>query len=463
MPSVTLCMIVRDEEAVLADCLASARDAADDIVVVDTGSVDSTRRIATDAGARVFDFAWCNDFAAARNEALRHARGDWVLVLDADERLAPGSAAALRAALPRAKFDCGMLRLHDAACVDAKPAEVLSGRQRQAEVQLVPRLLRRADSLKYVDAIHENVLPWLRRRGMKVGGVDVDIIHLGATDEIVKAKAKIERNLGMLRSRIESDPGDVSAYGYFVHDLIRAGELGEARDAAERGWAHVDPSRESHPPMHRLATARAYLLIVGGRFAEAREVAAIARGIEGENPDFAFLEAYASECEALDSVEPLRTQLLGAARDGYRRCLSFDGRVFAQSFVVGASSWCGSMRLGTVELVLGRPAEALRAFDASLARKPGERAAALGRIEAMVDLGDAAGALARVEGLLHEASPDAWVLAAAAVHGLGMTNDARLFTARACSLLGKGLMAPHRKARLNHLARSLSLTSASGQ
>src|SRR5579864_7403545 len=153
MPSVTLCMIVRDEEAVLADCLASARDAVDDIVVVDTGSMDATRRIATDAGARVFDFAWCNDFAAARNEALRHARGDWVLVLDADERLAPGNAAKLRGALPRAKFDCGMLRLHDAACLDAKPAEVLSGRQRQAEVQLVPRLLRRADSLTYVDAI----------------------------------------------------------------------------------------------------------------------------------------------------------------------------------------------------------------------------------------------------------------------------------------------------------------------
>ena len=463
MPSITLCMIVRDEEAVLADCLASARDAVDDVVVVDTGSVDATRRIALDAGARVFDFTWRDDFAAARNEALRHARGDWVLVLDADERLGPGSAAKLRAALARAKFDCGMLKLHDASRVDAKPADVLSGRQRQAEVQLVPRLLRRTDSLIYVDAIHENVLPWLRRRGMKVAGVDVDIIHLGATDEIVQAKSKIDRNLRMLRTRIERDPGDVSAYGYFVHDLIRAGEIDEARETAKRGWAHVDPSRKNHPPMHRLATARAYLLIVGGRFAEAREVARIAREIEGENPDFAFLDAYASECEALDCVEPHRSQLLGAARQGYRRCLTFEGRVFAQSFVVGASSWCGSMRLGTVELVSGRPEEALRAFDASLARKPGERAAALGRVEAMVDLGDAAGALARVEGLLQEASADAWVLAAAAVHGLGMTDDARLFTARACSLLGKGLLAPHRKARLHQLARSLSLTSASGQ
>src|ERR1700733_750270 len=101
MASISLCMIVRDEEAMLGDCLASVRGVVDDVVVVDTGSRDATKRIAVEGGARVFDFVGCDDFAAARNESPRHARGQWVLVLDADERLAPGSAAVLRATLAR--------------------------------------------------------------------------------------------------------------------------------------------------------------------------------------------------------------------------------------------------------------------------------------------------------------------------------------------------------------------------
>src|SRR5262249_58698262 len=84
---VSLCMIVKDEEANLPACLDSAVDLVDEVVVVDTGSADNTRAVAARYGARVVDFAWCDSFAAARNESLRHATGDWVLWLDADDRL----------------------------------------------------------------------------------------------------------------------------------------------------------------------------------------------------------------------------------------------------------------------------------------------------------------------------------------------------------------------------------------
>lgn len=80
-------MIVRNEEQTLGPCLASVRDLADEIVIVDTGSTDRTRELARAAGARVFDFPWVDDFAAARNESLRHATGSWILWLDADDRL----------------------------------------------------------------------------------------------------------------------------------------------------------------------------------------------------------------------------------------------------------------------------------------------------------------------------------------------------------------------------------------
>ena len=86
---VSLCMIVKNEEERLPGCLESIRGLVDEIVVVDTGSSDRTQEIARSYGARVFLLPWSGDFAAARNESLRHATGDWILFLDADERLDP--------------------------------------------------------------------------------------------------------------------------------------------------------------------------------------------------------------------------------------------------------------------------------------------------------------------------------------------------------------------------------------
>src|ERR1700730_15626481 len=84
---VSLCLIARNEEANLPACLESAADLVDEIVVVDTGSTDRTKEVAARFGARIYDFAWVDDFSAARNESLRHASGDWIFWLDADDRL----------------------------------------------------------------------------------------------------------------------------------------------------------------------------------------------------------------------------------------------------------------------------------------------------------------------------------------------------------------------------------------
>ncbi len=83
--AVSLTMIVRDEEKSLPRCLASVRGLFDEIIIVDTGSTDRTKDIARWFGAKVFDFEWIDDFAAARNAALDHATGDYAFWLDADD------------------------------------------------------------------------------------------------------------------------------------------------------------------------------------------------------------------------------------------------------------------------------------------------------------------------------------------------------------------------------------------
>ncbi|HEY9647638.1 MAG TPA: glycosyltransferase family 2 protein, partial [Chroococcidiopsis sp.] len=94
--NLSLCMIVRNESEPLPRCLASVRSLVDEMVIVDTGSTDETVAIAQSFGAQVFHAEWQDDFAAARNEALQHVNGKWVLVLDADEEIAPDSVPALR-------------------------------------------------------------------------------------------------------------------------------------------------------------------------------------------------------------------------------------------------------------------------------------------------------------------------------------------------------------------------------
>ena len=97
-PRLSVCMIVRDEERNLPRCLKSVKSIADEIIVVDTGSQDNTVLVAKELGADVYYFEWCDDFAAARNESLKHATGDWIFQIDADEELLPDSVSVLRKA-----------------------------------------------------------------------------------------------------------------------------------------------------------------------------------------------------------------------------------------------------------------------------------------------------------------------------------------------------------------------------
>src|SRR5512140_1346392 len=100
MTRLALVMIARDEARAIARTLESARPHVDRTIVLDTGSTDATREIAAACGAEVHEFAWGDDFAAARNAALAHSDADWNLVLDADEWIEAGAEALAADSLP---------------------------------------------------------------------------------------------------------------------------------------------------------------------------------------------------------------------------------------------------------------------------------------------------------------------------------------------------------------------------
>ncbi|MBI2656740.1 glycosyltransferase family 2 protein, partial [Candidatus Woesearchaeota archaeon] len=108
-PTISLCMIAKNEEKFLEQCLNSVKDIVDEIIIVDTGSTDKTKDIAKKFNAKVYDFKWIDDFSAARNESIKHAAKDWILVLDADEILDEEGRKAIRELVNNKENDAYLL------------------------------------------------------------------------------------------------------------------------------------------------------------------------------------------------------------------------------------------------------------------------------------------------------------------------------------------------------------------
>ena len=291
MTRLSLCLIARDEEAELPACLESVRGAVDEVVLVDTGSTDRTCEVARAAGAVVLTRPWDDDFAAPRNLAARHATGDFILVLDADERLAPGAGAALRSLLRRPEFDLGLVRLHNAASRGAAPAEVLSGQARVGQPVVLPRVLRRTPDLEWRGAIHENVADWLLRGQRTRLVLPVDVLHYGYLPDVLQARNKRERNRTLLRRSIEREPGDVTAYGYLALELVQDGLFEEARAVVERAWPLV-PSQPAWRCLARPAVARGILALRRADAEGALEAAQVGEARSGPHPDWDFLRGH---------------------------------------------------------------------------------------------------------------------------------------------------------------------------
>jgi len=232
-PRLSVCLIVRNEEATLARCLRSIRGVASQIVVVDTGSTDGTVRIAEDHGAEVHRFEWCEDFAAARNAALERARGDWVLVLDADEELPAESLRTLAAELAEPRAMAYRLPIVDA------------GREHEG-ANYVPRLFRNAPGVRFKGRIHEHAFaslePLWSRWGMECLLGKTRIVHHGYVAGAAAARAKAERNLRLLRLALEDEPGEVNLLMNLGLELTRVDRSEEGmqayREAFEKAAAH---------------------------------------------------------------------------------------------------------------------------------------------------------------------------------------------------------------------------------
>ena len=200
-PSLSLCMIVRNEAENLAACLDSVVDFVDQIVILDTGSTDSTCEIAHQYGAQVENFVWCDDFSAARNAALKFVTGDWVLVLDADERLTSEIKPEILSAIqdPQ-RLAINLFRQEVGAT--------------QSPYSLVSRLFRRHPNINFQRPYHAMIddsveaLLQIEPHWNIVTLDPIALLHYGYQPELINSRDKFTKARTTMEGFLRENPND---------------------------------------------------------------------------------------------------------------------------------------------------------------------------------------------------------------------------------------------------------------
>lgn len=202
-----LSMIVKNEEDNIADAINSVKDIADEIVITDTGSEDNTIKIAKELGAKVYETTWDNDFAKVRNFSLERNTAEWVLYLDADERLSIKSLDLVQNLVKNTDnsigaYVCSILSAHQTNYNEKK----YDGKY--------PRLFRNYGYpfVYFFGKIHEQISPFILDLGKKVRNSDIVIDHHGYDIPQDEMRAKVKRNLNTLIVHTKSEPANALAW-----------------------------------------------------------------------------------------------------------------------------------------------------------------------------------------------------------------------------------------------------------
>ena len=235
-PSLSLCMIVKNEEKYLPRCLESLKPMVDEMIVVDTGSVDATCDIAEIFGAKLFDFQWQDDFAAARNFSLKQASGDWILVMDADEVIAIQDHKTIHELISRSKSKrCAFMivtrNYTDQYNIVGWEPNLEQYPQEEAGAGWVPsekvRLFPKHKGIRFEHPVHEVVGPSLAKNNIHVKSCPCPVHHYGKLNQF-RERQKDEHyyQIGMKKlSLLQNDPVAIREMA------IQAAKLGKHEDS----------------------------------------------------------------------------------------------------------------------------------------------------------------------------------------------------------------------------------------
>ncbi|MFD2629222.1 tetratricopeptide repeat-containing glycosyltransferase family 2 protein [Oceanobacillus kapialis] len=211
----SVCIIMKNEESVIARCLESIKDVADEIIIVDTGSTDQSKEIARRYTDKLFDFEWVNDFSKARNFAATKATGDWIFVIDADEYVETEAFAKLRSKFIDTSLEQNIMAVQIVSFVGENG--------KGTSLNYHERLYKNDGTIAYHRNIHELLIHEESKE--KRDFLDFQIYHSGYMKDVMSEKDKFNRNLSLLLEKDEKEPLD---YFFIGNEYRNGGEVNKA-------------------------------------------------------------------------------------------------------------------------------------------------------------------------------------------------------------------------------------------
>jgi glycosyltransferase involved in cell wall biosynthesis len=276
--TVSCCMIIKDEEKYLARCLASIKPVVDEMIVVDTGSTDRSKSIATAFGAQVHDFEWQNDFAKARNYSLDKASGDWMLIMDGDEVLSPLDYNDFRdivARKPKAPVAYTITTRNYSTLATIVGWEPNDGKyaREQAAAGWIPsiktRLFYGKGEIWFEGPVHELVDPVVKRKGFETKSCRIPVHHYGRLDkERLERKGEVYFEIG--KKKLEEMGDDIFA----VREMAVQATTLEKNELAVELWQKLITLE---PPELMVADAYINMATLYNRLSEYEQAVQVAK------------------------------------------------------------------------------------------------------------------------------------------------------------------------------------------
>lgn len=449
MKTLALCMIVKNEEEMLGGCLESIKDWVDEMIVVDTGSTDNTKQIAIDHGAKVFDFEWINDFAAARNFSKAQTQCDYVIALDADERFNATDGARLREELNAQDSMACFIRLSEAESITDTIEESIARSERQGSFTFLPRILKNVEGNDWVGRVHEGPLETLGATF-----IEVSFVHLGADLSYRESKNKSQRNLELLEAVYREDPDQFPLfYSYLALERQAVGDNTGFMEAMEIGWhkhlEHIEQSEGEVSFNSGYLNTYPSVLLAQGRFAE---------GFKTLNYLIKNLYSFATNapntlfqvvqsCLQINPPAEFREQFYEVVKDCAVFITEFHDDTFSEPTLPGVTTHKALLVQTLCLTKLGRFDEAMEKLQESYEYPESKYASDLMHVELLLEKKDLNQCFERYTDLLQKnllTSPDVWVLGAVLLILLDQEDDARDYLTRSRNVNDLAFVSPHR-------------------
>ena len=330
--NISLCMIIKNEEKNLAKCLDKAKLYVDEIIIVDTGSTDKSRDIAKQYTDKVFDFAWCDDFAKARNFSVSKASNDWVLSLDADEIIT--------------EFDRGSIEKFTNNNRVIGRIKIINTFEDGSEIKKYIERINRffnKNYFVYEGIIHEQIVS-IDNKQYETQSIDIVINHIGYMNDEFAFNNKLERNIGLLKSAIEKEPQDP----YLHYQLGKSYYKGKNYKKAEDSFSTAIKNSKTfiYEYDEDLIESYGYTLLKCEKYDEALSLSRF-KEYYGKTPDYNFVMGLIF----------MNNARFKEAVDSFIACIGTK-----EGKIEGVNSFLPNYNIGVIFEVLGHEEEALKYY-----------------------------------------------------------------------------------------------------